>query len=131
MNSSTAAHSSRRKARYAANHTLRLLKAALNRAFKANRAILGFRTSSKTWIARLHPAGGERLHKPLGAEADMDFEQAHEAALAWFNTASGPAPAQVTVAQAGSSYLTHLHDEKALGTEGLMRIRDTQVRRKI
>jgi integrase len=77
---------------------------------------LGFRSTSRTWIARLHPLGGTRQFKPLGDETSMDFEQALEAARAWFNTANGPAPAQVTVAQAGSSYLTHLHDEKALTT---------------
>jgi integrase len=71
---------------------------------------LGFRTTSRTWIARLHKPGGDRQHHPIGHETDYDFDAALAAAITWFGDATNLAPSRLTVSFALSSYLTYQYD---------------------
>ena len=75
---------------------------------------LGFRklADGGTWVARSHPSGGERVHHPIGPEEDHSYEDAMQAALAWF-TRDTDAPAstsKLTLKQACSEYLTYRFD---------------------
>ena len=75
---------------------------------------LGFRRLAEggTWVARSHPSGGERVHHPIGPEEDHSYEDAMQAALAWF-TRDTDAPgslSKLTLKQVCSEYLTYRFD---------------------
>jgi integrase len=80
---------------------------------------VGFRTSARTWIARAF-ARGKILHKRLGEEVDLSYEEALEKAEAWFRQVRGDAPL-------GYDVLTAIEDYARTKTENISRAEQSRV----
>lgn len=76
---------------------------------------LGFRRTvdGGTWTARLIASRQKFYHK-LGPEADLTYEDAHDAALAWFKTVVDVEDKNYTVNDAVDAYVDHLKVENSL-----------------
>jgi integrase len=64
---------------------------------------LGYRAGAATWVARIYHAG-RNTYKALGAEVDLDYKRALEAAEEWWRVMTSGAPRGYTVLQAVEDY---------------------------
>lgn len=77
-------------------------------------AFLGYRKTAKlagSWVARHRDRSGQQKYRALGADGAMDFDQAKDAAEAWFDVLTRPGPARVktgTVSAACEAYAKYL-----------------------
>ena len=79
---------------------------------------LGYRKTAEggTWVARIRPLDGDRMHRRLGTDAKIDYEAALAKALDWFRTVSDPDPSEVKIKDVLSTYLDYLKAERATST---------------